>query len=73
MDAFATKWAATQAQATILNPCHPVPVLIQPTSNQFNSAFVRRQWDCLFDFNVNHIGEAMGPLVGHSSDEDSLY
>ena len=27
----------------------------------------------LFDFNVDHIGEAMGPLVGHSSDEDSRH
>ena len=75
VEAFATKRIRTQARAIIVNPLHPmlpkILVLIQPTCNRFNAAFVNHQWETTSQFYAEHLEDAIGPLLGHSSDRDS--
>ena len=75
VEAFATKRIGTQARAIIVNPLHPmlpkIPVLIQPTCNRFNAAFVNHHWETTSQFYAEHLEDATGPLLDHSSDGDS--
>ena len=75
VEAFRTKKIASQARAIIINPLHPalskIPVLIHPTCNRFDAAFVERHW---YDVAGLYISEMeLGHLVANSSDGDSQH
>ena len=73
--AFQDNKIGSLARAVIINPLHPDlpkrPILIHPTCNKFNAAFVKHQWkeiDRLFKL---YLEDTVGPLVGQSSDGDT--
>ena len=73
--AFQDNKIGSLARAVIINPLHPdlpkIPILIHPTCNKFNAAFVKHQWkeiDRLFKL---YLEDTVGPLVGQSSDGDT--
>ena len=63
------------ARAIILNPLHPKlprsPILTMPTCNRFDHEFVFRQWQTVERLYEQELQDIVGPLIGHSSDDDS--
>ena len=73
--AFKDNKIGTLARAVILNPLHPalpkIPILVHPTCNTFDAAFIQRQWKELQRLYDVHLCETLGPLVGQASDGDA--
>ena len=73
--AFQNYKIGTQARAMIINPLHPhlpkIPIVIHPTCNKFNAAFVSQQWQQTAQLYNTHLKDVHGPLLGRSSDGDS--
>ena len=75
--AFQDNKIGSLGRAVIINPLHPdlpkIPILIHPTCNKLNAAFVKHQWkeiDRLFKL---YLEDTVGPLVGQSSDGDTRW
>lgn len=61
----------TFGRAILLNPLHPIAVLVIPTCNRFDHQFVYRQWQEVKRLYDQELKNIVGPLVGNSSDGDS--
>eukprot|EP00112_Aurelia_sp_Birch-Aquarium-sp1_P008356 Seg1918.2 transcript_id=Seg1918.2/GoldUCD/mRNA.D3Y31 product="hypothetical protein" protein_id=Seg1918.2/GoldUCD/D3Y31 len=63
------------ARIILLNPLHVslagIVVLFASTCNKFSHQDVRRQWQLIHEQYNKYLEEALGPLIGHSSDGDS--
>ena len=74
VNAFQILVVPTYAKVIILNILHPklpkLPILLMPTCNKFDNAFIRRQWSEIFEICSEEL-KGLVIVIGNASDGDS--